>query len=171
MFNYKYYPAIFLLLLVAWKPLCTESAIHAQSNPTVDGTTLKATEPEMTSETPDTSDSVPDSAAATDRSLLTRMAPWIAAVGVLFLGGILTWFVRLFIREIERGRPIQIETHWGGLGGGFGGWRISPSLTYFLAALLFGLLLAMVITSMVNTAYPQGDQESRKAEKVSSFAE
>jgi hypothetical protein len=47
--------------------------------------------------------------------------------------------LRLFISH-ARNDPPRLETHWGGLGGGLGGWRMSASLGYLLAMLAFGAM-------------------------------
>ena len=51
----------------------------------------------------------------------------LAALG-FFLG---------FISELRRGDRLEIQHHWGGFGGGLGGWRLSNSLAFLLGALLF----------------------------------
>jgi hypothetical protein len=38
---------------------------------------------------------------------------------------------------LVRGDAIEISSHWGGLGGGLGGWRLSPISTLLLLALVF----------------------------------
>jgi hypothetical protein len=57
-------------------------------------------------------------------------------------------FLFLFVRMIERGIAPQIETSWGGLGGGLGGWRISSSLTYLTMAAMFGVLFAYFVMQL-----------------------
>jgi len=68
------------------------------------------------------------------------------ALGVLGFGTLL--FLVLFIRMIERGVAPQIETQWGGIGGGMGGWRVSASLTYLAATVVFGVLFAFFIIQL-----------------------
>jgi hypothetical protein len=50
-------------------------------------------------------------------------------------------------RGSDHGKPaLWIETHWGGLGGGLGGWRVSQALAYLLlAAIMGGLLVAAAV--------------------------
>jgi hypothetical protein len=55
--------------------------------------------------------------------------------------GILLW---LCVNEISNGHPPALERHWGGFGGAGGGWRMSPSLTYLVIAVLFGILLTVL---------------------------
>lgn len=61
------------------------------------------------------------------------------SLGAAFFAAVTTtlWFVFCIRRQ-----PIEVETNWGGLGGGGGGWRASDSLVALLvtmaAWLLFG---------------------------------
>src|SRR5262249_51039509 len=59
-------------------------------------------------------------------------------MAVIVLTG--TGFV-LFVRSLETEKRLFIESHWGGLGGGLGGWRVSRSLTYLLVTVPLALLL------------------------------
>jgi hypothetical protein len=61
----------------------------------------------------------------------------LSAITVLFLG--------LFIQEMRRGRGPMIESNWGGIGGGGGGWRMSGSLAYLLGMLGTATLLFIVL--------------------------
>src|SRR5215469_1435969 len=57
-----------------------------------------------------------------------------------------------FIRSMLQDGRIAVESNWGGLGGGIGGWRLSSSLVFLLTsaalftALLFGVQAAQVPT-------------------------
>ena len=67
------------------------------------------------------------------------LAPHAAfLMAVMVLTG--TSFV-LFVRSLETEKRLSIESHWGGLGGGLGGWRVSRSLTYLLVTVPLTLLL------------------------------
>ena len=68
------------------------------------------------------------------------------ALTILAFGTV--FFLVLFVRMVERGVTPQVESNWGGLGGGLGGWRISPSLTYLVAAAVFGVLFAYFVTQL-----------------------
>jgi hypothetical protein len=54
-------------------------------------------------------------------------------------GGLALWFSWTFVRSMALDGPPQIESNWGGIGGGIGGWRFSDSLVYVLCALTFGV--------------------------------
>lgn len=82
-------------------------------------------------------------------SLLSRVAmdPEIAAglMLTLTLTVISTGGLAL---ELIKGEPPQIETHWGGFGGGGSGWRISPAMVYLVAMLGFGTLTTTLIRDL-----------------------
>ena len=61
-----------------------------------------------------------------------------------FFGLLTAFFAGRFALAVERDpdRP-GFESHWGGLGGGLGGWRVSTSLVYLMAAIAFAGLLAL----------------------------
>ena len=65
------------------------------------------------------------------------------ALALLAIGTVV--FIVLFIRMLESGDSPQLESHWGGIGGGLGGWRLSGSLTYLAAATVFGVLFAFFV--------------------------
>src|SRR5262245_15511353 len=51
-------------------------------------------------------------------------------------------FIGLFVYETSyKRKEIGVQSHWGGFGGGLGGWRAAPSLFYFVGAILFGAML------------------------------
>lgn len=47
----------------------------------------------------------------------------------------------LLVLELLEGTPFQVETHWGGLGGGLSGWRVSAPVLYFVLTIVFASLL------------------------------
>lgn len=86
------------------------------------------------------------------------------ALGVLGLGTIV--FLLLFVRMAERGISLQVESNWGGIGGGMAGWRVSPSLTYFAATAIFGVLFAIFVFQLERpaaggTASPQATSTAK----------
>lgn len=60
---------------------------------------------------------------------------------VLLAFGTLVFLV-LFAQRLRRGGAPKLETHWEGIGGGLGGWRMSSSLGYLLVAGALGLLFS-----------------------------
>ncbi|WP_125486418.1 hypothetical protein [Edaphobacter aggregans] len=51
----------------------------------------------------------------------------------------------LFLENLLRGGRLDVESNWGGLGGGLSGWRVSGPLAFlFLSIGLFALLVAAI---------------------------
>lgn len=58
--------------------------------------------------------------------------------GLIFLCGTLALLAGLrTIRLLGSGESIQFETNWGGIGGGMGGWRLSPAAAFAFLAIVF----------------------------------
>ncbi len=90
-------------------------------------------------------------------------APLVAVSLLMIVLGLVMGFVREARQE-----PPQIETHWGGLGGGLGGWRISASLAYLVAALAFGGMFTAFSTRWLFPPPPQTQEnETQKDEQKS----
>lgn len=90
------------------------------------------------------SDALSSSAAVDAISMLTLASIlWIATLITLALGT--TYFLFLFAQRLEQGGPPEIETHWGGIGGGLGGWRMSRSLGYLLVAMALAALFSFFL--------------------------
>jgi hypothetical protein len=76
--------------------------------------------------------------------------------GLVFLLGTLGVAATLrTLLLLHAGRPIQFDTNWGGLGGGMGGWRISPTAAF--AALTIILLSATLTVGLVLPPQSKGD--------------
>jgi hypothetical protein len=65
------------------------------------------------------------------------------------LGGLTVWFIGLFLRAVDADGPPHVETHWGGLGGGIGGWSLSSSLIYLICAGVVGTVSFVVFLNHV----------------------
>jgi hypothetical protein len=57
-----------------------------------------------------------------------------------FLMFVTAYFLYLVVIE-TRQEPPRIDTHWGGFGGGLGGWTISRAIIYLIVAVVFGTLM------------------------------
>lgn len=71
-----------------------------------------------------------------------------------------------FMYSVQTHR-IELETHWGGLGSGGGGWRASNSLVAVLAALALWLVFGAVT---VSTANAQRDEKEKAADRAFKLA-
>jgi hypothetical protein len=88
---------------------------------------------------------------------------------LVFIFGTLTLFTGYqVLRGLARGDAIEVNTHWGGLGGALGGWKLSAMATTLLFALiLFGLTLAagngdhsVANNSLTNAASMPGNEHA-----------
>jgi predicted lysophospholipase L1 biosynthesis ABC-type transport system permease subunit len=66
-------------------------------------------------------------------------------------------FTLFLFYTMSRGGHVQIESNWGGLGGGLSGWSISPALTFLLLSIGFLALLALAVSK----EHPQADLRER----------
>jgi hypothetical protein len=75
----------------------------------------------------------------------TGATPALRGAFLDFLCILLVANFTLFLRSIEADKRISVESEWGGLGGGLGGWRVSASLTFLLiSAALFAVLATLI---------------------------
>jgi hypothetical protein len=49
------------------------------------------------------------------------------------------------IGALSSGDVPRIESHWGGIGGGLGGWEFSRAMVYLLASVCFAVLMVAVL--------------------------
>lgn len=87
--------------------------------------------------------------------------PVARATGQLVLGMATIGFLGGFTRELYRGEWPRLETNWGGLGGGLGGWRMSPALACLLGALVFGGVFAASSVDRAEAPATPAEPESR----------
>jgi len=67
------------------------------------------------------------------------------------LGIAMVFLLWAMTRDIRVNGQPGIDSHWGGFGGGLGGWKVSPSLIYLTAAVAFGLMLTAVVFHAVDS--------------------
>ena len=67
------------------------------------------------------------------------------------LGAVAIACLVLFGLEARHG-DVRVETHWGGLGGGAGGWRLSPALLYLFLAVVMASMLTVIATGAISRA-------------------
>lgn len=72
------------------------------------------------------------------------------------------WLVIRFNGELKRDSP-RIESHWGGLGGGLGGWEFSSPFAYLVAAICFAILSITVLRDAADYLKPTQDTEQTGA--------
>src|SRR5262249_11436622 len=75
---------------------------------------------------------------------------------------VLVVFARLFLLAMNGGE-LNVENHWGGLGGSIGGWRVSESVAWLLAVFCPGGLAAFSGHALVER---QADAEAAKTSEL-----
>ncbi len=71
----------------------------------------------------------------------------IVAILLLFFAGLSVFALTKFYKAMsdQTNGGLWLETHWGGLGGGLGGWRVSNAFVYLIVvAVLSGLAVATI---------------------------
>jgi hypothetical protein len=68
---------------------------------------------------------------------------WIGTLVLLVIGTI--YFLFLYVQRLKQGGTPQIETHWGGIGGGLGGWRMSSALGYLIVSIALAVLFTVFL--------------------------
>ncbi len=85
-------------------------------------------------------------------------------IGVLMAGGpaySAHRFVRAF--RVADEAPV-VESHWGGYGGGLGGWRVSPAWVYLLGAAACGAVAVAITFQLLTLATgPAADRSNATA--------
>jgi len=75
----------------------------------------------------------------------------LAILVLAVLGGGTILFAFEFLSQVKRGHTVGVESHWGGLGGGLGGWRISAALSFLVASLVFALAFSAVAVKFLDS--------------------
>ena len=92
---------------------------------------------------------------------IPAIAPARAAAGLLLGTLALTAGIRC-VERLAAGETIGFESHWGGLGGGTGGWRLFPAAALGLLALAFagGALTVLVAEPAKEASPPSGAKKA-----------
>ncbi len=100
-------------------------------------------------------------AAVSLRLQLPAIEMRVLLTGCLALLSLVFTFL-LYLYAVRDGQPMEIRTHWGGLGGGLGGWRISMPLICLIAAISFGAMATAVNLPLLPS--PNGAAEKKVAQ-------
>jgi hypothetical protein len=95
-----------------------------------------------------------------------------AGLALGFAGAALAAAYHTFI-ELRRGRPLETESRFGGLGGGLGGWRISSTASLLLLTVVLtgaAVTLATYSSSKSSDAVPPREATSNAAPRPSATA-
>jgi hypothetical protein len=111
-----------------------------------------------------------DTATAADRPVVvrvTRLSLDVTDAGFLILtvgAGVFLWLTVVATRREDT----MIESHWGGFGGGLGGWRVTPALVYLIVALACVGMLGIV--TLRASPPPSGDTQTAGGKSPSGTA-
>jgi len=72
----------------------------------------------------------------------TPGVPQPQSLFLILIAILLVMLLIVFVRALHRGEGVAIESHWGGLGGGIGGFQLSAPLIYLL-----GIVFLLVVSS------------------------
>lgn len=89
-----------------------------------------------------------------------RLANPVQAISIILFGSLTIYFTLLTAALLSSGHALSMESHWGGLGGGMGGWRLSRLMVFFILAIFFGGLTATLVTQ---ANYAPSTNESAQA--------
>ena len=81
----------------------------------------------------------------------------LLAIGFAAAAGLFLW---RFYRSMNDGEELRIDYHWGGLGGGLGGWRISKPFGYLFATFALSGLLAVAVINLQPEKAPAAEQRA-----------
>jgi hypothetical protein len=82
-------------------------------------------------------------------AVLSEELGWLHALLLWVFSSLTFWFALQLMGAIRKGDLPAFESHWGGFGGGMGGWRLSASMVYLLACLAFALLTIVTASNAV----------------------
>jgi len=92
---------------------------------------------------------------------------WALSLAGLALAITTGIFLQRFVKAIDAEKKLSAESHWGGFGGGLGGWQISASLAYLLIALVFGSLFTLLVLKMADVVAPKKDEKPAATDEAS----
>ena len=88
-------------------------------------------------------------------AVAARQIQLVGATSLFVLGALTVGFAGGFASFVRRGEWPRFETSWGGLGGGLGGWRLSPALACLIGAVVFGCAFTLATLYLPGAAEPE----------------
>lgn len=80
------------------------------------------------------------------------------------LGGLTIWFLLSFIEQMGYStEDMRIESHWGGLGGGVGGWGFPRPLVYLFGVLATAGMLFLLLPDVRKVKDPSKQESKQEA--------
>jgi hypothetical protein len=80
--------------------------------------------------------------------VLAQELSFLQATLIILFGSAALMAAARLIELLQRGEAIELQSHWGGLGGALGGWRLSPPASLLLLTLVLSAGLAGLATSV-----------------------
>lgn len=94
-------------------------------------------------------------------SVIRRGIPPVRGAYLILILTFLTVSITQFLERVRNGGRVHVESHWGGLGGGLSGWRISGALLFLLLSI--GLLVLLGLAAGSETPGPDLFERYRSA--------
>jgi hypothetical protein len=93
--------------------------------------------------------------------------PFTHAALIILFGSVAFLAAGRVMASLERGETIELQGHWGGLGGALGGWRVSPTTGLVLLTLAFAGAAVGIAASIKTgeTKTTGSEQKAPAAEK------
>lgn len=100
------------------------------------------------------------------QSMGVLIAQYIALAGKIAVLVVLGFWGKQCFQKLSASlnQPPSLESSWGGLGGGLGGWKMSPSLTWLIMALLTTVLFAGVALQLSDGLVAPPKEEPKAAD-------
>jgi hypothetical protein len=95
-------------------------------------------------------------------SISLSQIPSPKSILLLIVGLLLLILMIALIRSLSRGESVSVDSHWGGLGGGIAGWRLSAPLVYLLG-IAFLLAVSSVLAWRVFPVPPADSPPGQKS--------
>jgi hypothetical protein len=80
-----------------------------------------------------------------------QVAPALGTGVLVLFASVSLAFIIAAAQRLGRGEEFEVTSHWGGFGGGLGGWRISPPLVLLATGLAIAAMLSLVAASMLGS--------------------
>lgn len=94
------------------------------------------------------------SAVMATAAVQTDQLSFSQALLVVLLGSVALVAAGSAISRFQKGDRVELESHWGGLGGGLGGWRVSAVTMLSLLALMFAGSAVVAVRAAKGIAAP-----------------
>lgn len=161
-----------VLLALSLLGLGVGAAVPAQDQPGQDAqqsefTTTTTPAPAPTTEPAEQAKAPADLATAARDKQEPTLREFVLTAAMLGLAAGAFFFTFTLIEQIKLGHTVSVESHWGGLGGGLGGWRISGPLALLIGSLVFTIAFCTLTLKLIDPgATAVGTEQAAPAESA-----